>query len=238
MLGLGARRRRRSPPSGRSPHHALTHDNASLAARTAAGHDFGVVLLGVVVAAGGRRLARPRRAWTGRARAAASAGGSAPRCSCCVALVPVAAVAGAGGLLARADRRGLACVAHADQHQPQRRSTTPGRLAELSNSRPLYWQRGAEGRRARPARRHRRRRLRHRPHALHHDTLSRRHAHSYVIETFADFGLIGIALSLALLIAWAIATGADARLAAQAWPAGCERAPTPSASGCSRCSRW
>src|SRR5262249_41077836 len=28
------------------------------------------------------------------------------------------------------------------------------------------------------------------------------HAHSYAIETFADFGLIGIALSLALLIVW------------------------------------
>jgi Tfp pilus assembly protein PilF len=33
------------------------------------------------------------------------------------------------------------------------------------------------------------------------------HAHSYVIETFADFGLIGTALSLALLISWALATG-------------------------------
>ena len=33
------------------------------------------------------------------------------------------------------------------------------------------------------------------------------HAHSYVVETFADFGLIGTLLSLALLIAWAIATG-------------------------------
>jgi hypothetical protein len=31
------------------------------------------------------------------------------------------------------------------------------------------------------------------------------HAHSYVIETFADFGLIGVALSLAVAIAWGIA---------------------------------
>jgi cytochrome c-type biogenesis protein CcmH/NrfG len=31
------------------------------------------------------------------------------------------------------------------------------------------------------------------------------HAHSYVIETFADFGLIGIAVSLALLVAWGMA---------------------------------
>jgi tetratricopeptide (TPR) repeat protein len=31
-------------------------------------------------------------------------------------------------------------------------------------------------------------------------------AHSYVIETFADFGLLGLAISLALLVAWALAT--------------------------------
>ncbi len=32
------------------------------------------------------------------------------------------------------------------------------------------------------------------------------HAHSYVIQTFADLGLIGLAVSLALLVAWCIAT--------------------------------
>ena len=31
------------------------------------------------------------------------------------------------------------------------------------------------------------------------------HAHSYPIETFADFGLIGIGLNLALLVAWGLA---------------------------------
>jgi cytochrome c-type biogenesis protein CcmH/NrfG len=40
------------------------------------------------------------------------------------------------------------------------------------------------------------------------DVLVAGHAHSYVIETFADFGLLGIALSLALLVAW---LGAAAR---------------------------
>ena len=39
------------------------------------------------------------------------------------------------------------------------------------------------------------------------DTLVAGHAHSYVIETFADFGLIGALLSLALFVAWIIATG-------------------------------
>jgi hypothetical protein len=32
------------------------------------------------------------------------------------------------------------------------------------------------------------------------------HAHSYVIQTFADFGLIGLAITAALLISWCVAT--------------------------------
>jgi hypothetical protein len=41
------------------------------------------------------------------------------------------------------------------------------------------------------------------------------HAHSYLVETFADFGLIGVALSLALLVAWTLAT---ARTFELSWP--------------------
>jgi hypothetical protein len=78
----------------------------------------------------------------------------------------------------------------------------PGRLAQLSNSRPLYWKEG----------------LKVGEHSLlagtgagGFDTARTRyttnplevaHAHSYAIETFADFGLIGIAVSIAVLIAW------------------------------------
>ena len=114
---------------------------------------------------------------------------------------------------------------------------TPGRLVDLSNSRPRYWREGLKvgehtllkgtgaggfetarthyterraGRRARPQLRDRDvRRLR------------------------ADREL----LSLALLIAWAIATGRTLGVrpgAVRRW-----RARTaPSAPGCSRCSRW
>ena len=31
------------------------------------------------------------------------------------------------------------------------------------------------------------------------------HAHSYLVQTFADLGLLGLAISLALLIAWGVA---------------------------------
>src|SRR5581483_7688059 len=81
----------------------------------------------------------------------------------------------------------------------------PGRIAALSNTRPLYWSEG----------------LKVGEHSLLAGTgaggfdiartryttnpLEVAHAHSYAIETFADFGLIGIAVSLALLVAWGAA---------------------------------
>jgi hypothetical protein len=80
-----------------------------------------------------------------------------------------------------------------------------GRLLQLDNSRPLYWSEGiavgehalltgvgAEGfATARTA------------YTTNPTSVS--HAHSYVIETFADLGLIGLMVSLVLLVAWAIA---------------------------------
>ncbi len=84
---------------------------------------------------------------------------------------------------------------------------TPGRLVDLSNSRPRYWREGLKvgehnllkGTGAGGFETARTRYT--------GDVLVAGHAHSYVIETFADLGLVGTALSLALLIAWAIATG-------------------------------
>ena len=49
------------------------------------------------------------------------------------------------------------------------------------------------------------------------------HAHSFVVQTFADFGLIGIAVMLALLTAWAIATRRTLTRPDSDWRAG-ERA--------------
>ena len=186
-------------------HHAISHDNAALSARTSAGHTYGLVLLAVVIltavagffAAGAMdRVALPaslrRRIGTALL--------------ICVALVPVVAVAGA-----TASSRGLTGeVSHVWSELTSTTPSTgvgnnPGRLAQLSNSRPLYWREG----------------LKVGEHSLlagvgagGFDTARTRyttsplvvaHAHSYAIETFADFGLIGIALSLALLIAWSAA---------------------------------
>ena len=60
-------------------HHAITHDGASLAARTSAGHEFGIVLLVVVALMALAGLAAAVRHGSDRARRRRCAGGSAPR---------------------------------------------------------------------------------------------------------------------------------------------------------------
>ncbi len=185
-------------------HHAITHDGASLAARTSAGHGFGEVLLVVgalmALAGLGAAVALDRTALPAQVRRRI---GTA--LIVLVALVPVAGIAAVA-----ASSRGLTGeISHVwteltSPTSPQP-GNNPGRLAELGNSRPLYWSEG----------------LKVGEHALlagvgaaGFDTARTRynssqlevaHAHSYLIETFADFGLIGIAVSLALLVAWGIA---------------------------------
>jgi O-Antigen ligase len=186
-------------------HHAITHDSASLTARTSQGHTFGLVLLAVLIlgALAGFALTRamdravlpaPVRRRIGTVLLIG------------VAIVPVVAIAGAA-----ASSRGL--TGEASHVWNELTSTAPssgvgnnpGRLAELSNSRPLYWSEGLKvGEHAPLAG----------TGAGGFDTARTRyttnplevaHAHSYAIETFADFGLIGIAVSLALFVAWGVA---------------------------------
>jgi O-antigen ligase/polysaccharide polymerase Wzy-like membrane protein len=185
-------------------HHAITHDYVALAARTSAGHEFGVVLLGVlaVMAIAGLtaaygieriEVAEPVRRRIGTALIV------------CVAMVPVVAI----GAVAASSRGLTGEVSHVWTELTSPTATQPGngasRLASLGNSRPLYWSEG----------------LKVGEHALlagvgaggfdtartrySSSTLAVAHAHSLLIETFADFGLIGIAVSFALFGAWALA---------------------------------
>ena len=181
-------------------HHAITHDGATLTARTSAGHTFGLVLLlmlalmllaGVAAAYGSERvtLAAPVRRRIGVVLLVL------------VAMVPVVGIVGVA-----ASSRGLTGeISHVWNEVTSPSShvgNNPGRIAELGNSRPLYWSEG----------------LKVGEHALlagtgavgfdiartrySTSTLAVAHAHSYLIETFADFGLIGVAISLGLLAAW------------------------------------
>jgi hypothetical protein len=185
--------------------HAITHDNVPLAARTTAGHHFGLVLLAVVIlgailglvaALGMERIAlsaqRRRRIGT--------------VLIVLIALVPVAGIAGAA-----ASSRGLTGqVSHAWHTLTSTSiSVQPGngaaRLGALGNSRAIYWRDGLKVGEHAPiagvgAGGFDTARTRYST-----STLAVAHAHSYLIETFADLGLIGVAVSLGLLVAWALA---------------------------------
>lgn len=179
----------------------LTHDHAPVAARVADGHRFAVVLvialvvllgIGAAVALAQRRVSVPAVA---RRRIGLVLIGL-------LALVPV------GGVIAlAASSRGFGGeVSHLWSELTSPRSTVsdnPGRLSQLGSSRPAYWRDG----------------LRVGGHAPLAGTgafgfwiAHKRYApdkvleaHSYVVQTFADLGAIGLAVSAALLIAWALA---------------------------------
>jgi hypothetical protein len=181
-------------------HDAVTHDGALLPARTAAGHSLGIVLvvvLAVMTLAGFALALAMERVTVGplvRRRAGTAV-------IALLALVPIALIVG----LAASSRGLTGEVSHAWTTLTNQNSVvtnTPGRIAQLGSSRPRYWSDGLKvGRHAllggtgamgfATARSH-----------YSTDPLLVQHAHSYVIETFADFGLIGVALSLGLLVAW------------------------------------
>ncbi|MGI8904293.1 MAG: hypothetical protein ACR2IP_11705 [Solirubrobacteraceae bacterium] len=183
--------------------HPFTHDHASLHARTAAGHTFGLVLLlvlGTVTMAGFAAVSASERIAV-PARLGRRVG---------MALLMLLALIPLGGLGAlTASERGLTGeVSHIWTTLTSTHSGTgdsPGRLVAAGNTRPLYWSEGLKvGEHA----------LLKGAGALGYATARTRytnsplvvqHAHSYLIETFADFGLIGLALSLGLLAAWGLA---------------------------------
>jgi hypothetical protein len=118
-----------------------------------------------------------------------------------VALVPVAAVAA----LAASSRGLFGQISHAWSELTSSQSVVfdnSGRLAQLGSSRPVYWHQGLSvgahhlltgaGELGFGIAR-----LRYTTSAAKTDQ-----AHSYLIQTFADLGLVGIVLTLALLVAW------------------------------------
>ncbi len=185
--------------------HPLTRDQVSLSSRTTAGHAFGLVLvlllLVLTVAGFAAALAMDR----------VELGAPTRRRVAIVLLALLACVPLAGIAAMAASSRGLTGEV---SHIWSTLTNTKGgagdnasRLVQVSNSRARYWSEGlkvgehsllkgvgAVG--------YGTARLRYTS-----DKLLAQHAHSYVIETFADFGLIGLALSAALLAAWSVAAG-------------------------------
>ena len=183
---------------------AIANNHTQLAARVSAGHRFGLVLLvalalltvigwAMTVVLGRAALPALVRRRIGIALVSL------------VALVPVAGLVG----LATSSRGFGGEVSHLWNSLTNPNGFVldqPGRLSQLGSSRPRYWRDG----------------LRVGEHAPWAGTGAfgfavavRRYspdkvleAHSYVIQTFADLGLIGLALSAALLAAWGSPCGA------------------------------
>ncbi len=183
----------------------LTSDNQPLASQTSAGHTFGVVLLialVLVAAAGfGAALAMARIAVPPLVRRRVGT----------VLVVLAAMIPFAGVAALAASSRGLGGqISHAWSSLTQTHESvgdTAGRILQFGSSRPLYWHEGIKvGDHALlkgvGALGYSTARLRYS-----NDRFKADHAHSYVIETFADLGLIGIAVTLALLVAWCVSAG-------------------------------
>ena len=178
----------------------LTGNNQPLDLRTSSGHTFGVVLLVCVLAfvAIGIAAARTRVSLSDASRRRIGI-----VLLIGVALVPVAAV-----VALAASSRGLTReISHAWNSLTNVNSVTSdtaSRFGSLGSSRPLYWSEG----------------IRVGEHALFkgvgalgfatartryaNELAYAVHAHSYVVQTFADLGLLGLVLSLALLGSWGV----------------------------------
>jgi O-Antigen ligase len=187
-------------------HAAFKRDGVALATRTSTGHSFGLVLVLVLIvltlAGFAVTTALQRGTLSASARRRVSAG-----LLTLVALMPVAGIAGLA-----ASHRGLTGqISHIWNQLTSTRATvgdSPGRLTSVANTRPLYWGEGitvgkhnllagagADGFQVAHVR------YAHNPQVV-------EHAHSYVFQTFADFGLLGLAVNLALLLAWGRAAAA------------------------------
>jgi hypothetical protein len=186
--------------------YALKTDNLALDVRTSAGHQLGVLIVAMLVLL--TLLGLAFGFWTSR---------SAPKIisrrragTLLLGLLAVVILAGAGALAA--SHRGFTgTISHAahsltDPHAPVP-SNGPGRLTAVGSVRARYWNEALKVFKAHPvlgagAEGYATARLRYRT-----ETLDVRHAHGYVVQTLADLGIVGLALTLALLVAWMTAAG-------------------------------
>ena len=186
--------------------HALSSEGVSLSERVTAGHQLGALLIAMVVLLGiagvviGFATARRPPSLISRRRAGAVL----------IALLVLLVVAFAGAL-AHSHRGFTGSISHAFDSltNPNAKPppNTPDRLTAVASVRARYWKEALEVFDAHPlegagAEGYATAHLRYR-----HETLNVRHAHGFVVQTLADLGLLGLAISLALLLAWMAAAG-------------------------------
>jgi O-antigen ligase len=186
--------------------HALSSEGVSLPERVGAGHQLGallvamVVLLAIAGIAIGFATARRPPSLILRRRVGAA-----------LMAVLVLLVLAFAGALAHSHRGFTGSISHAFDSltNPNAKPppNTPDRLTAVASVRARYWKEALEVFGAHPvlgagAEGYATAHLRYR-----HETLNVRHAHGFVVQTLADLGLVGLAISLALLLAWLAAAG-------------------------------
>ncbi len=186
--------------------HALSSEGISLAARTSAGHQLGVLIGAMLLVL---TLAGIAIGFFGDRRAPSAGTRRAAGITLATLLVLVLLV-GAGGLAA--SKRGLTgTISHDLSSLTNPNATvpknTPGRLTAVGSVRARYWKEALEVFEAHPAlgagaAGYGTARLRYRT-----QNLDVRQAHGYIVQTLADLGIVGLAINLALLIAWMVAAG-------------------------------
>jgi hypothetical protein len=200
--------------------NSLSKDNVPLADRVSAGHELGILLVAMllVLLLAGMAIgfAAAQRAPSPDTRRQAGV-----VMLMALALVPVVFV----GALALSQRGlgGSLSKGWKDLTDPQARTpaNAPNRLTAVGSVRARYWNEALKIFRAhkvlgvgaggyatgRPR--------------FRNDTLDVRHAHGYVVQTLADMGIVGMAVSLALLAAWMAAAertvGLFGRARRRAW---------------------
>ncbi len=186
--------------------HALSSEKVPLAERATAGHQLGALLVAMVVLlalagiAIGFATARRAPSIVLRRRAGAVL----------IAAIVLVVLAFAGAL-AHSHRGFTGTISHSfdalTNPNAKPPPNTPGRLTAVASVRARYWKEALEVFDAHPvlgagAEGYATAHLRYR-----HETLNVRHAHGYVVQTLADLGVVGLAISLALLLAWMAAAG-------------------------------
>jgi hypothetical protein len=186
--------------------HALNTDSVELAARTSAGHRLGALIVVMLVLLTLVGLAFGF--WTGRNAPSIVSRRRAGALLLSALAVVVLAFAGA---LAASHRGFTGSISHGvhsltDPHAAVP-PNTPGRLTAVGSVRARYWNEALKVFQAHPAlgagaEGYATARLRYRT-----ETLDVRHAHGYIVQTLADLGIVGLALTLVLLLVWMAAAG-------------------------------
>ncbi len=204
--------------------HALSSESIALSERVNAGSQLGVllvaVLCGLTLAGVAIGFAAGRHAPRAPARR---------RMGTLLLCLPVIAVVAFAGLLAHSHRGLTGSISHGvssltDPNAPLPGANTPGRLTSIGSVRARYWNEALEVFSEHPALGagaggYATARLRRRT-----ETIDVTHAHGYFVQTLADLGLVGLALTLALLAAWLAAAGRSTHPWNRSWREGAWRA--------------